>query len=384
MSAQIHFVDSQLSLVHIPLEQYHRYLQSILKLLFPSPIDYNETGDPDEHEWTSWANRHPFLNVSITPIECSIVCSKQLAQQYLAPTLKALFEKTNKGYDQASVSDDDFVVISVEGEGLEAGQRVLELTSPLALAGISIFFITTYFSDYILVPSKSRSHVVRALEDRGFTFQKSSDVYVNPLAHHHRSKSSTSSIASPLSPFSPPTTLSDLQNRTFNLLNKHHIHPRVDPSIRLVSCAARRDDPNSAAADELTLQLGLTKCLIHSPKFLSLTLTQDEPASLLLERASVGNFGDALLGSKDEFLVPITLDLGELPFEATGIVCGVAGRLCGGGGDVDDDEEGVAEEMDGNNKIEMSYLSTTRAGTVMVNEADLERAMGLLRVNGGC
>ena len=90
------------------------------------------------------------------------------------------------------------------------------------------------------------------------------------------------------------------------------------------------------------------------------------------------------MGSKDEFLVPITLDLGELPFEATGIVCGVAGRLCGGGGDVDDDdEEGVAEEMDGNNKIEMSYLSTTRAGTVMVNEADLERAMGLLRVNGG-
>lgn len=125
-------------MVHIPLEQYHRYLQSILKLLFPSPIDYNETGDPDEHEWTSWANRHPFLNVSITPIECSIVCSKQLAQQYLAPTLKALFEKTNKGYDQASVSDDDFVVISVEGEGLEAGQRVLELTSPLALAGMYV------------------------------------------------------------------------------------------------------------------------------------------------------------------------------------------------------------------------------------------------------
>ena len=112
-------------------------------------------------------------------------------------------------------------------------------------------------------------------------------------------------------------------------------------------------------------------------------MTQDEPASLLLDRASVGNFGDVLLGSKDEFLVPITLDLGELPFEATGIVCGVAGRLCGGGGGGDDDNEGAAEEIDGNNKIEMSYLSTTRAGTVMVNEVDLERAMGLLRFNGG-
>ena len=112
-------------------------------------------------------------------------------------------------------------------------------------------------------------------------------------------------------------------------------------------------------------------------------MTQDEPASLVLERASVGNFGDVLLGSKDEFLVPITLDLGELPFEATGIVCGVAGRLCGGISGGGDDDEGPAEETDGNNKIEMSYLSTTRAGTVMVNEADLERAIGLLRVNGG-
>ena len=31
---------------------------------------------------------------------------------------------------------EDFVVMQVDGEGLEAGQRVLELTSPLALAGM--------------------------------------------------------------------------------------------------------------------------------------------------------------------------------------------------------------------------------------------------------
>lgn len=38
----------------------------------------------------------------------------------------------------ATISSEDFVVISVEGEGLEAGQRVLELTSPLALAGMCV------------------------------------------------------------------------------------------------------------------------------------------------------------------------------------------------------------------------------------------------------
>ena len=101
-----------------------------------------------------------------------------------------------------------------------------------------------------------------------------------------------------------------------------------------------------------------------------------------------------LLGSKDDFLVPVTLDLGELPFEATGIVCGVAGKLCGGdlgGGDSTEGEkhfwngEGAEEggEAGMESKIEMSYLSTARAGTVVVNEVDLERAMRVLRVNGG-
>ena len=96
-----------------------------------------------------------------------------------------------------------------------------------------------------------------------------------------------------------------------------------------------------------------------------------------------------LLGSKDDFLVPITLDLGELPFEATGIVCGVAGKLCGGdlgGGATEGREKGFWNEesdREGESKIEMSYLSTARAGTVVVNEVDLERAMRVLRVNGG-
>ena len=89
-------------------------------------------------ERTSWANQHPFLNVSITPIECSIVCTKKLAQQYLAPTLKALCINSGNDCDHASISSEDFVVISVEGEGLDAGQRVVELTTPLALAGMYV------------------------------------------------------------------------------------------------------------------------------------------------------------------------------------------------------------------------------------------------------
>lgn len=119
------------------------------------------------------------------------------------------------------------------------------------------------------------------------------------------------------------------------------------------------------------LQLGLTKCLIHQPKFLSLTLTEGEPASLLLEKRLLSNFGshNALLGSTEDYLIPITLDLEPLPLEATGIVCGVAGKLVRGAGG----------RFPDNGTIEMSYLSTTRSGTVMVEEKDLQRAMEALR-----
>lgn len=236
----------------------------------------------------------------------------------------------------------------------------------------SIFFITTYFSDYILVPAKSRDQVIHALEDRGFAFEKKAEAYVNPAASHHRNKSSTSSLGavSPISP--PPTTMSELQARTFALLKRRNIYPKVETDIRLVQCAGRRDDPSSFSANEAALQLGLTKCLIHQPRFLSLTLTEGEPASLLLEKRLISHFGsqNVLLGSKEDYLIPITLDLDPLPLEATGIVCGVAGKLVrGSGGRFLDDVN-----------IEMSYLSTAKAGTVMVEERDLERAMEALRV----
>lgn len=121
------------------------------------------------------------------------------------------------------------------------------------------------------------------------------------------------------------------------------------------------------------LHLGLVKCLITQPypRFLSLTLTDSEPASLLLDHTLLPNFApDILLGSKDDFLIPITLDLRDLPLESTGIVCGVAGRLV-------EDTSGFLREP-----VEMSYLSTARAGTVMVSEDELERTLGALRGAG--
>ena len=234
----------------------------------------------------------------------------------------------------------------------------------------SLFFITTYFSDYILVPAKAKGQVVRALEDRGFAFEKSSKTYVNPAAHHrHHSSCSSAGSSSPSTP--PPKTVTELQARTFDNLRRHSIVPMVDDDLRLVQCCGSNENPDTFVNHELALQNGISRCLLHKPKFLSLTMTKEESASLLLEKRLLSNFDvygmvDVLLGAKDDILIPITLDLRPLPFEATGIVCGVAGRLS-------DDRVMVRP-------IDMNYLSTASAGTVMVNEKDLVEAMEKLRI----
>ncbi|KAI4113382.1 MAG: hypothetical protein LQ345_005628 [Seirophora villosa] len=364
--------DARLSLVRIPLDQYQSYLQPLLTLIFPIN-QQNEGFEGDGHlpdPSLPWVNRYPFLNVSITPTECSIVCPKTLAEVLFDPP-RGLAASPAVSRHGATVSSEDFVVMSVEGEGLEAGKRVLELTSPLALAGISIFFFTTYFSDYILVPAKSKAQVVRALEDRGFRFEERAEAYVKPTPHHSRNRSLTSSLGA-LSPSTlPPTTVGELQARTFALLKRREIVPMVDANLRLLQCAGRRDSPSRFPTDGMGLQVGLTRSLVYQPRFLSLTLTENDPASLLLEKGLVSNFDleNVLLGNREDFLVPIMLNLEPLPLEATGIVCGVADRLVGR------NDSGVLTKA-----IEMSYLSTARTGNVIVEEKDLGYAMEALGI----
>jgi hypothetical protein len=227
----------------------------------------------------------------------------------------------------------------------------------------SIFFITTYFSDYILVPSRLRSNVTKALQRRGFVFEKHSSALITTTptsSHYHHDHSYSYGVAPPSPP--PTTTIDELQVKTFETLRKRDVVPQVNKRTELVLCAGRRS-LKGRTGDDRGLYLGLVQCLISTPSYFSLTLTDAEPPSLLLQKDMLGLFGneDVLLGRKDDVKIPILLDLRGLPVDSTGIVCGVAGRLVGGG-------EG----------IEMSYLSTARAGTVIVAEDDLARAVAAL------
>lgn len=188
-----------------------------------------------------------------------------------------------------------------------------------------------------------------------------------------------------------------------------------------------------------------TVLLVDEPRFLSLTLAALDPAaSLLLEKRLLPRFArqsvspggtpvyedgsGLLLGSKEDHLIPITLDLRDLPLEASGIVCGVAGRLAtaatiplsshtasvnSGVSSVVGSVPGLFDsfgarfaalsidtsstsvpshgllplphsthhlqpDVDVVDAVEISFLSTARAGTIIVGEDELRRAIGAL------
>lgn len=226
--------------------------------------------------------------------------------------------------------------------------------------------------------------MIRALEERGFVFEADDEGEAaghmtnpsSPVLHPHRNGSSNPFGFPNLPGTPPPSTISELQQRTFRVLEKNNISPSLDPSIELVTCAGVKDSTARKSAAKFTLGKlthGLVQCLtsLERPKFFSLTLTATDSASLTLERHLLDLFpfgGEDILLSKDgPEQVPITLDLTNLPLESTGIVCGVSNRLI----------EGMKGRV-GYELFNMSYLSTTHAGHVIVYEDELADAMAAL------
>ncbi|KAL2106894.1 hypothetical protein VUR80DRAFT_6063 [Thermomyces stellatus] len=326
-----------------------------------------------EHDGLTDEDQHGFLNISVNPLECSVVCHKSWAENVFQPVINKLPREPAKAI---SISPDEYLLVSVINAGMEAACRVMELTSPLALAGIPIFFITTYYSDFILVPSRARHHVIEALSARGFQLANNGPEY--------RSKGPMSEAGSPpVTP--PPSTVAELQTRTFNLLRKRNVTPHVEDGLRLVQCSgretthvtnnfvhqsSRRPTLGNGRTHQTWLDNVDTKlytatvsALVSQPRFLSVTLAKDDPPSLLLDKSLLDIFGDSLVGDTEGEMVPIFLGLSNVPFEVSGIVCGVAGKL--------------VTEME--KSCWLSYLSTAQAGTVILSDEQAAQALAILK-----
>lgn len=132
LTTTVEVQEDRLALVHIPRHLGDFFLKALLQVLYHETRVLDENGNEvrDENGDRAELEKQPsFLNISITPVECSVMCPRSLAERFFAPLVKLVG-------NEASITRDDFIAMQVYGEGLEAGQRVLELTSPLAMAGM--------------------------------------------------------------------------------------------------------------------------------------------------------------------------------------------------------------------------------------------------------
>jgi hypothetical protein len=269
----------------------------------------------------------------------------------------------------------------------------MELSSPLALAGIPIFFITTYYSDFILAPTKERVRIIDALSSKGFELLEDNS-FINRASFSYGGSGSGggsgngSSKVRFTAPDQPPDNVAELQRKTFELLQKRNVAPSLEPGLELLLCGGR--DVSQLAGryayyESLTRRKSsipeprrvtwadgvdsrLFNCIVSAlasqPRFLSVTLAQDDPPSVLMDKKLLSMFGDSVVGDFESTLIPIFLNLENLPSEVTGVVSGVAGRL--------------VQDMKVRQMLELSYLSTAKASAVVLPKEQAERALSIL------
>jgi hypothetical protein len=96
-----------------------------------------------------WAVQGAFFSVTRTPAELSIVCDAGAVPS-------------------GAVAEGPWSILAVEGPlDLNVTGVLAGLAAPLAGAGISIFAISTYDTDYVLVRSHDIERAVRALREAG-------------------------------------------------------------------------------------------------------------------------------------------------------------------------------------------------------------------------
>ncbi|KAG5973167.1 hypothetical protein E4U55_000652 [Claviceps digitariae] len=386
MSAHIIWLEGTYTLIHIPLDLYGIFLQPILRVLIPQTSSLRLDLHPKlggKLDGISSQHQHWFLNISVTELGCSVVCHTSWAKDVFEPVINSLPpEKASTVYS----CPEPYMVLSVISTDLDAASRVLELSSPLAAAGVPIFFITAFCADFILAPFRERQLVMDALYERGFAL---SDSHSNFFSSRKNSATlypqppSASPSPEPTTP--PPFSNEYLQSQTFDLLRTRGVAPYVVPDLELVSCSAREavqfaDTYTRLASNgrpicsvnrdnwienvDPKFYAAVVSALLSQPRFLSVTVARDEEPSLLIDKRLLYMFTNSVVGDMDTMLVPIFLDLASLSSAVTGIVCVVSGRL--------------VQELKMTASSELSYLSTARAGVVILPKQQAIRALAIL------
>ncbi|KAF7789354.1 hypothetical protein EIP86_000298 [Pleurotus ostreatoroseus] len=248
-SVTISLLPVSLSLVHIPHARVPDLFHPILRqLLLPKPTFLNVTSNE--------------IELSLFAEHSSLTDFEPIARQDARKTRSLARRRTyNEGEDlkhvleweewsPVEVSSDRWNVLQIDthSDGLDtSGARVHELSAPLAAAGISILYQSSYMSDFIFVKEQCLADVMSLLGSAGF------DLYSSDPEHL------TAQLSTLTSPLLPPLA-DDGSDVSIHLLElaAPPVHPISTENGAVLSMsrsrsstdASRRTSPQSRAASE--------------------------------------------------------------------------------------------------------------------------------------
>ncbi|KAG6880151.1 hypothetical protein C0992_004603 [Termitomyces sp. T32_za158] len=173
MQVTISLLSSSLSLVHIPRSRLARLSHPILKqVLRPDPT---------------------FLNITCNEFELSLFADESILGDFEPIARKdRLRQRTrssgrsarNRGVEPVEVSYERWCVLQVDSHNDQidtSGARVNEVSAPLAAAGISILYQSSYMSDFILVKESRLQETMSLLAEAGFEIFSGSESANSPI-----------------------------------------------------------------------------------------------------------------------------------------------------------------------------------------------------------
>lgn len=166
MQVTISLLPVSLSLVHIPRSRLSSLSHPILRqLLHPDPA---------------------FLNITCNEIELSIFADHQMLQDFEPIARKDRHKQRSRSgsgssrkgtssqppsYEPVEVSYEKWRVLQIDSHSDQTGNsgtRVYDLSAPLAAAGISILYQSSYMSDFIFVKESRLKEAIDLFESSGF------------------------------------------------------------------------------------------------------------------------------------------------------------------------------------------------------------------------
>lgn len=356
-STETQFFKSKISILTIPRENFWIFKSGILEIIYIlidsyekrsnlrysdndiSSISSDETSNKsstdasfndDLQDYHEIKDDGLFFHLAFSVEEVTLMCSTHLINQYLSKAMKL--------DPKSTLIDDEFFLIQVFSDGSNIGKKILELTQPLSLNNISLFFISNYFSDLVLVPIKDKAKTIEILEE--YENEKLEDSKNEISEENSRSKSCSN----------------ELEIKTFKLFRDNNIKPVLLDDAKLLLTGARAGDSAEVLKQTAESISRLNTDCIDSksfPKYFAITRTPTEEIALLLpynnDELDRLNFSKKkIMGSLQDYYYPIYIDLKKLPIDLKGIVAGMASKL-------------LRLHID-----EMSYLSLGKSGIVLI------------------